>query len=64
MAIAAQEQGLLVRSAYPEADPEKCRRCGYFLKYFAGARASEGGKYSGVCLCAKTGKGYGPACQK
>jgi len=63
MNIATQEQELLVKNAYPEADPGKCRKCGYLLKYFAGARASEDGKYFGVCICAKTGNGTGAVCQ-
>jgi len=63
MNIATQEQGLLVKNAYPEAKLEECKKCGYFLKYLAGARASENGKYFGVCICAKTGKRTGPLCQ-
>ncbi|MDD5031857.1 MAG: hypothetical protein PHR36_02305 [Patescibacteria group bacterium] len=63
MAIAAQEQGLLVKKSHPGVNPEECLKCGYLFKYFAGASASEGGKYAGVCICAKTGKGTGPACQ-
>ncbi|MFA4833399.1 MAG: hypothetical protein WC619_00950 [Patescibacteria group bacterium] len=53
----------LVKNAYPGVNPEKCMKCGYFLKYLPWMKANENGLYSGVCICAKTGKGTGPVCQ-
>ena len=63
MNIATQEQGLLVKNAYPEAKLEECKKCGYFLKYLPWMKLSENGLYAGVCICAKTGKRTGPLCQ-
>lgn len=57
MAIAAQEQGLLVKKAYPEADQEKCQKCPYFFKLFPWSPKAKNDNgeisFSGACLCEK-----------
>jgi len=64
MNTTAKEQGLLVKNAYPDVTLATCLKgCGYFLKYLPWMGVSESGKYAGVCICAKTGKGIGPRCQ-
>jgi len=63
MTATAEKQELLVKNTYPGAKWEECKRCGYLLRCLPWMKASEGGKYAGVCICAKTGEGTGPACQ-
>lgn len=58
-----QRRGL-VKNAYDGVSVEICQKgCGYFLLYLPWMEANEGGKYIGVCICAKTGKGIGPRCR-
>ncbi|MDD5291125.1 MAG: hypothetical protein PHZ04_03340 [Patescibacteria group bacterium] len=55
---------ILVKNAYAGVRAKTCQKgCPYFLKYYPVCPANEGGKYSGVCICAKTGEGTGPRCQ-
>ncbi len=63
--IRSSENNPTVKNAFPNSSLEICQKgCGYFLKFLADSKASQGGKFIGVCLCVKTGKGDGPKCQQ